>query len=167
MEEWFDVVDANDAVVGRALRSEVHAKSLLHRSIHVLVFNAAGEIFLQKRSMTKDQCPGMWGTSCAGHLDSGEDYDHAAAREFGEELGVVPPPLKRLFKIAPSRATGWEHVWVYTCSMEGPFILSVEEIERGEWRRPEGLAEFMKARPKEYTVSLRTVWDAYLAQVTQ
>ena len=100
-------------------------------------------------------------------MDSGEDYDHAAAREFGEELGVVPPPLKRLFKIAPSRATGWEHVWVYTCSMEGPFILSVEEIERGEWRRPEGLAEFMKARPKEYTVSLRTVWDAYLAQVTQ
>jgi isopentenyl-diphosphate Delta-isomerase len=162
-EEWFDVVDKNDAVVGRELRSVVHEKNLLHRAVHVLVFNSKGEIFLQKRSMKKDQCPGMWGTSCAGHLDSGEDYDHAARREFKEELGIEPPPLARMAKIAPGRETGYEHVWIYTCNCEGPFELSEEEIECGEWRKTKGLAGFMQARPREYTSSLRTVWNAYLA----
>ena len=162
-DEWFDVVDENDKVVGRALRSEVHAKNFLHRAVHVLVFNARGEVFLQKRSMSKDQCPGMWGTSCAGHVDSGEDYDHAAHREFREELGIEVPQLKKLFKIAPSPETGYEHVWIYSCENDGPFELCAEEIERGEWRSPIGLAEHMKKRPIEYTASLRTVWDAYLA----
>ena len=166
MEEWFDVVDVNDAVVGHALRSEVHAKNLLHRAVHIFVFNANGEVFLQKRSMKKDQCPGMWGTSCAGHLDCGEDYDHAASREFGEELGIVPPPpLKRLFKMPPSRGTGYEHVWVYRCDCDGPFVLNADEIDGGEWVNPNGLAERMRVSPKLYAPSLRTVWDAYVAHL--
>ena len=37
-EEWFDVVNARDEVVGRATRREVHARGLLHRAVHVLVF---------------------------------------------------------------------------------------------------------------------------------
>lgn len=165
MEEWFDVVDENDAVIGRALRSEVHAHRLLHRAVHMLVFNRKGEIFLQKRSMQKDQCPGLWGTSSAGHVDSGEDYDHAAAREFGEELGVPAPRLKRLFKIKACRETGYEHLWVYSCRHDGPFVLNKEEIDRGEWLAPEELTRRIDADAgaKEYTPSLATVWNAYLA----
>jgi len=37
--EIFDVVDSEDKVVGQATPGEVHEKSLLHRSIHILVFN--------------------------------------------------------------------------------------------------------------------------------
>ncbi|KAB2645097.1 MAG: NUDIX domain-containing protein, partial [Verrucomicrobia bacterium] len=76
-EEWFDVVDESDRVISKALRKDVHAKRLLHRAIHVFVFNKAGEIFLQKRSLLKDMCPGLWDSSCSGHVDSGEDYDTA------------------------------------------------------------------------------------------
>lgn len=165
MEEWFDVVDENDVVTGRALRSEVHAKKLLHRAVHILAFNHKGEIFLQKRSMKKDQCAGMWGTSSAGHVDSGEEYDHAARREFREELGIEPPPLERLCKIAPCRETGYEHLWVYTCHTDGPFTLDPEEIDSGEWLAPEELASRLKADAshREYTPSLATVWNAYCA----
>ena len=46
-EEFFDVVNECDEVIGRAPRREVHARDLLHRAIHVLVFNARGEVFLQ------------------------------------------------------------------------------------------------------------------------
>src|ERR1041384_1701595 len=87
-EEWFDVVNVRDEVVGRALRREVHARGLWHRAIHVLVFNAAGQVFLQKRSMLKDLSPGLWDSSCSGHLDAGEDYDGAAVRELAEEIGA-------------------------------------------------------------------------------
>ena len=59
-EEIFDVVNERDEVVGRAPRSEVHAHGLLHRAVHVLIFNARGELFLQKRSKTKDREPSRW-----------------------------------------------------------------------------------------------------------
>jgi len=111
-EEWFDVVNARDEVVSRALRREVHAKGLWHRAVHVLVFNAAGEIFLQKRSMLKDLSPGLWDSSCSGHLDAGEDYDAAAARELAEEIGVrVDAPPTRWFRLNACEETGWEFVW--------------------------------------------------------
>src|SRR5580658_3200257 len=87
--EFFDVVDERDAVVGRASRREVHAHRLMHRAVHVLVFDDTGRVFLQKRSMKKDIAPGLWDSSCSGHVDSGESYDVAAVREFAEELGVA------------------------------------------------------------------------------
>jgi hypothetical protein len=53
--EIYDVVDKMDQVVGQATRREIHQKNLLHRSIHILVFNFQNEVFLQKRSMAKDE----------------------------------------------------------------------------------------------------------------
>ena len=79
-EEIFDIVDERDEVVGRRPRSEVHRLGLQHRAVHVLVFNARGELFLQKRSMQKDCFPGAWDSSAAGHLDSGESYDDFPGR---------------------------------------------------------------------------------------
>ena len=60
----------------------MHAKQLRHRAVHVLVFDEKGAVFLQKRSMGKDSCPGTWDSSCSGHLDAGEDYDAAAVRDI-------------------------------------------------------------------------------------
>jgi len=161
MEEIFDLVDQNDQVIGQAPRSQVHAQRLLHRAVHILVFNKAGDVFLQKRSMNKDQCPGMWGTSCAGHVDSGEDYEHAAKREFAEELGIQNATLDPLFKLPASRGTGYEFLWIYRCNHEGPFELNPDEIDSGQWRNPKGLTAIMDAHPKDYAPSLRTVWKAY------
>ena len=87
-EEIFDVVNEHDEVIDRKPRSEVHRLGLLHRAVHVLVFNARGETLLQKRSMSKDREPGKWDSSTSGHLDSGEDYDACAVRELREEIGL-------------------------------------------------------------------------------
>src|SRR5215472_14287436 len=98
-EEIFDVVDEHDHVIGSKPRNEVHRLGLMHRAVHVLVFNPQGEIFLQKRSMKKDRQPGVWDSSASGHVDSGDDYDSCAIRELNEELGFRPnTPLTRLFK---------------------------------------------------------------------
>ena len=56
-EDMFDVVDASDRVIRQERRSVVHKEGLMHRAIHVFVFNAAGQIYLQRRSMTKDSAP--------------------------------------------------------------------------------------------------------------
>ncbi|MDH5356922.1 MAG: NUDIX domain-containing protein, partial [Gammaproteobacteria bacterium] len=88
--ELLDVVDENDIVVGVKTRGEIHAKALMHRAVHILVFNSQGELFIQKRAMTKDENPGQWDSSSAGHVDSGETYLQCAIRELKEELGVDP-----------------------------------------------------------------------------
>src|SRR5436190_4374518 len=133
-EEIFDVVNERDEVVGRERRSEVHRTGLKHRAVHVLMFNSKGELFLQKRSMSKDTHPGVWDSSASGHLDSGEEYDACAVREVREELGYelkcVP---ERILKIDACKETGQEFVWIYRCQCEGPFQLHPEEIEDGKW----------------------------------
>src|SRR5208282_5531965 len=96
-DEIFDIVNDRDEVIGRMPRARVHREGLKHRAVHVLVFNGRGEIFLQKRSMTKDTFPGAWDSSASGHVDSGEDYDACAARELREEIGLaLAAPPRRL-----------------------------------------------------------------------
>ena len=160
-EEFFDVVDVNDAVIGRAARRDVHARGLWHRAVHVLVFDAAGRTFLQKRSMAKDMSPGCWDAACSGHLDSGEGYDVAAARELGEEIGVrvTTDELTRWLRVEACAQTGWEFLWVYRLRHEGPFVLHPDEIERGEWVLPKALTARMREKPEEFTPAFRLIWE--------
>ena len=88
MPELFDVVDDQDRVLRQEARADVHRQRLLHRAVHVLVFNPAGDVYLQRRSAAQDTYPLRWTTSCSGHVDAGEDYDTAVLRELGEELGL-------------------------------------------------------------------------------
>lgn len=158
MEEIFDVVDENDRVIGQRPRSEVHRLHLFHRATHVLVFNREGELFLQKRSMTKDSSPGLWDSSASGHLDRGESYDACARREFREELGVDPPPLERLFKVAASPETDYEFAWIYRCEYVGPMHLQSEEIDEGRWFSQQQIDAWLRERPRELTPTFRVIW---------
>lgn len=133
-QELLDVVDENDQVIAVKTRGEIHAKRLMHRAVHILVFNDKQQLFIQKRSMTKDENPGLWDTSAAGHVDSGEDYESCAIRELDEELGIqVKSSLQYLFQMSPELANGMEHAAVYRYDDEGPFQLQKEEIDEGNW----------------------------------
>lgn len=135
-EERFDVVDSADVVIGSATRREVHERRLLHRAVHIVVYNAAGEIFLQLRSPLKDRCPNCWDCSCSGHVDSGEDYETAALRELGEELGLKDRSLtmRPFAKLSARPETGEEFIQLYVLGpIEGPFDLNAEEISEGRF----------------------------------
>ena len=158
-EEIFDVVNEQDQVIGQRPRREVHWLGLMHRAVHVLVFNAAGQVFLQKRSLKKDRQPGLWDSSASGHLASGEDYDACAVRELREEIGLqLGGAPKRLFKLAACAETDQEHVWVYRCESEGPFRLDSDEIERGGWYAAEAVTRWMEERPQDFAGALLVIW---------
>jgi isopentenyl-diphosphate delta-isomerase type 1 len=158
-EDIFDIVNERDEVIGRAPRSEVHARGLLHRAVHVLVFNSRGEVFLQKRSMKKDRQPGVWDSSCSGHVDSGEDYDQTAVRELGEEIGLhLNAPPTRLFKLDACAETDAEFVWVYRCQNNGPFQLDPDEIETGDWFAPERVTRWIREKPGDFAPAFVLIW---------
>ncbi len=86
--EYFEIVNEQGEVIGKAPRSECHGNpALVHRAVHVLVFNKKGELLLQLRSKDKDIQPGKWDTSVGGHLGVGESYQQAALREFARNWG--------------------------------------------------------------------------------
>ena len=158
-EEWFDVVDGQDRVVGRRLREDVHRLGLAHRAVHVFVFNRFGQVFLQKRSRSKDTWPGAWDTSASGHVDSGEDYHTAARREIGEELGIHDPAaIEPLFKIDACAESGHEFFWVYRTRWNGRLELHSEEIESGEWLTTGEIEKRIQSAPGDHAGSFRLAW---------
>lgn len=134
MEEIFDIVDENDVVKGTAKRSEVHGNpDLIHRVVHILVFNSDKRLFLQKRSMQKDVQPGKWDTSVGGHVDSGESYEKAAVREMKEELGIDGVLLSFSHKYIHSNEIESEYVSTYTTEYNGKIHIDKEEIDDGRF----------------------------------
>ena len=160
--ELLAVVDAHDQVIDVMPRSEVHRLGLMHRSVHILVFNSARELFIQKRSMRKDSNPGLWDSSAAGHVDAGEDYLACAQRELGEELGLFRPrSLEALFRLPASPTTGMEHCTVYRCLYDGVMVLQEEEIERGLWITVGEMDRRVAAADSTLTPILQLIWRKF------
>jgi isopentenyldiphosphate isomerase len=130
--EIFDRVDEYDNVIGSAERSDFHGNpEMIHRVAHVLVFDSSGELFLQKRSLSKDVQPGKWDTSVGGHVDSGESYEQAAYREMREELGIEGVSLEFLYRYLHSNDYETEYVSTYRCFWNGAIDVDKHEIDEG------------------------------------
>ena len=155
--ETFAVVDEKDRVVGAAPRRQVHGNNLRHRAVHIFLFNCAGELLLQKRSQSKDQHPGLWDSSAAGHVGAGEAYEASASRELGEELGVTAR-LERMAKIPASAQTGQEFIWLYRAEHEGPFAPARGEIETVQFFPREVIARWLDERPADFAPGFVACW---------
>ena len=161
-DELLDVVDENDNVVAVKTRGEIHAGGLMHRAVHILLFNSDGKLFLQKRSLAKDEQPGKWDSSAAGHVDSGEGYADCARREIGEELGIVADqPLQELFKLPASTRTGNEHCVVYRYCFDGHLQLQADEIDDGQWIDSASMDRWVAEEESELTEAVRLIWKRY------
>lgn len=161
-QELLDVVDADNKVIDVMTRGEVHRRGLMHRSVHILLFSGAGHLFIQKRSMSKDSNPGLWDSSAAGHVDSGENYLSCAIRELGEELGIGETlSLEALFRLPASPATGMEHCTVYRCVYDGALVLQEEEIDEGAWISMKEMDRRVAEEDPTMTRILQLIWNRF------
>ncbi len=135
-EELFEIVDDEGSVIGVAPRSKCHGDpSLAHRSVHVFVRNREGDVYLQKRSHTKDIQPGKWDSSVGGHLAPGETYEQAAKRELAEDLDVSVPEvsLVSLHSYVWRTPIETEHVRTSELQFEGALHPNPVEIDEGRF----------------------------------
>jgi 16S rRNA (adenine1518-N6/adenine1519-N6)-dimethyltransferase len=159
-DERFPVVDENDRIQCYASRSEVHGNNLLHRAVHILIFNEAGDVYLQQRSRWKDRHPLKWDSSAAGHVTGEESYDETARRELKEELGVEIP-LEIILTLTASPRTGHEFISVYRGMVSRNLSPNKCEIEAGIFLPPPLIDGWISARPEDFAPGFLECWKAY------
>ncbi|MEU0854689.1 NUDIX domain-containing protein [Streptomyces griseofuscus] len=157
-DEILDVVDEHDRVVGQLPRGEVYRRGLRHRCVFIQARDAAGRLFVHRRTATKLVFPALYDPFVGGVVGAGESYDEAALREAEEELGVsgLPRPT-HLFTFLYDDGAGktwWSAVYEVRCELpvnpqveevQWHAFLSEAEVEArlGEWEWvPDGLAAY-------------------------
>lgn len=164
-QELFDVVNDSDRVIGQITRGEAHKNpNIIHRSVAIGIFNAHRELFLQKRSKTKDLEPGKWTISCSGHVSAGQYYLETAHRELLEELGIdlkVHPVEKMLCKY-PFEC---EMTYFYQSFNNGPFTLNRDEIDEGRFFRPGEIYNKLGEKTLDISLLLRKILPKFFPAI--
>ena len=146
-DEIIQIVDRDNRITGECPRSLMRAERLIHRACFVLVFNGRNELFVQKRTLTKDLYPGHWDIAAGGVVLAGESYEDSARRELAEELGISGVSLG--FRFDSYYEDPDNRVWgrIFTCTHDGPFSLQAEEIESGRFMSVAEALEVSRREP--------------------
>ena len=147
-EEWLDLVDENNVIVGQVTRKRALQEGLHHRAVYVWLCKENGEMLLQKRANSKRIGGGQWDISVAEHLLPGETYRDATQRGLLEELNIsdadlsntpfLEPHYRRL-SFPEAKAVESEFVASFVVSKWSDERLQVDPLEVAEvrWWRPE------------------------------
>ncbi|MGB5705726.1 MAG: NUDIX domain-containing protein [Arenicellales bacterium] len=160
-EEIVTIIDLADSVVDARPRREVKKQGFTYRVTYILVFNSSGQILVQKRTDTKDWCPGRFDLAAGGIIQFNESYELSARRELMEELGIEPP-LNSHFNlfyddlVAPIKNRNWGRV--FSCIHEGPFELQADEVASVEFM---SVSEALSLDIETVTPDTRQVLIAY------
>ena len=146
-DEIVTIVDRKNNVVGAIPRREMRARRLPHRATYVLVFNSRGELYVHKRTGTKDVFPGYYDAVTGGVVLAGESYREGAVRELGEELGIHGVPFTRLFDFyyEDKHIRVWGEA--FSCHYDGEVVLQKEEVESGGFLKIEEVLRLMESEP--------------------
>ena len=140
-DEIIQIVDRNNLELKVVPRRIMREQGLIHRASYILVFNEKQELFLQKRTATKDLYPSSWDVAAGGVVLAGESYEKSAERELAEELGVsgvsFTPLFDQYFEEENNRVWGR----IFSCVHNGPFQLQKEEVAYGHFMKVSDIFE--------------------------
>ena len=146
-EELVTIVDQENNEVGVVKRREMRAGRLTHRATYILVFNSKGELYVQKRTKTKDVFPGYYDVAAGGVVLAGETYEKGAKRELAEELGIRGTPLTPLFD--SYYEDDYIRLWgrAFSCIYDGKMMLQEEEVESGNFMNVDEVFRLAESEP--------------------
>ncbi|KAI9915648.1 hypothetical protein PsorP6_007094 [Peronosclerospora sorghi] len=169
-DSYVCIVDDKNNVLGKADRVVMRTFNLPHRATYIVIKNSrfgrrdcfttactvSGKYYVQRRTMSKDYCPGMLDPVSGGVVQYGESMDVSATREAEEEMGVKNTRLRYLTSFYYEDK--YTRVWggLFDCTFDGPLVLQEDEVDevlimtadeilkrRSEFT-PDGIAAFEK-----------------------
>lgn len=168
-EEKVVLVNEQDEAIGIEDKTSAHLLGALHRAFSVFIINAAGQLLMQKRALTKYHSRGLWSNTCCGHPRPGEAIEKAARRRLNEEMGF-DSDLSEVFDFI-YRANledglienEYDHVLVG--SFDGVPNPDPAEIAEWRWVDMTTLSVDLKEHPESYTYWFRISFDRFLRAV--
>ena len=160
--ELLDLVDENNHLTGEmAARSEVHARGLWHRTVHIFVFRRVGEnieLLVHLRSMEKDAYPGHWDNKFGGHIVSGGSVEGAVKSELKEEVGLSADDFRLVEGAWRKSMRNNEFQKMYFLEYDGDMSdLSMNdgEVEEVKWMALEDIRKAIEKGEEKWTSPLR------------
>lgn len=151
------LVDEHDNPVGYETKLRAHQDGgKLHRAFSVFIFNAAGEMLLQRRASGKYHFGGLWTNACCSHPRRGERTEDAARPRLRQEFGFEAE-LREIFTFIyratdpTSGLTEHEFDHVFVGHFDGTPRPNAGEIAEWKWVSAADLLADVRARPTEYT----------------
>ena len=151
MDEFLDLVNEEDQVIGRFERSKVYAAGLNNfRVVNAFLVNAKGQLWIPRRTAHKKLFPRHLDVSVGGHVSSGESYDEAFAREMQEEVGLALSEViyEKLGALNPHQhgVSAFMHVYKFFFDHVPPY--NQNDFTEYYWLYPHQLMERLKSVDK-------------------
>lgn len=152
------LVDAHDNEIGQMEKQAAHETGSLHRAFSVFVYNAAGELLLQRRAVDKYHSGGLWTNTCCSHPRPGEGNLEAAKRRLQEEMGIncaLAPAFSFLYRQVVGDLIEHELDHVFIGKFDGPANADAEEVAEWRYAPVSEILQDMAVHPDQYTVWFR------------
>ncbi len=130
------ILSADNVVIDAQPRSVMRRDNLRHSATGVLVRNPAGDIYVHRRTATKDVYPSHYDLMAGGVVAAGEDPYDAVVRELAEELGISGVDLVKLPEGDYADDNTTYHAYLYSCVWDGPIQHQPSEVAWGAWMSP-------------------------------
>ncbi len=152
MEDLIIEVNEENKVIGLRPRKDFYGGKIIHRGVHLMLFNSKNEIAIMKRSMNKRWYPGLYTFSVSGTVDD-ETNDECIKRETKEEIGM-DVPFKSLFTFKHSDDQDSAFATLYSAISDLEFTPDPQEISQVDWVTLDWLKNDMLNYPTKYTHSM-------------
>lgn len=156
------LLDDDARPIGTADKSVVHsAATPLHLAFSCYLVNAAGELLVTRRALTKQTWPGVWTNAFCGHPAPAETLENAVRRRAAYELSASLEGLELALPDFRYRATDAggivenEICPVFVGRMASGIAPEPSEVSDWAWVTPARLAEAVSLAPFAFSPWLR------------
>lgn len=147
MAEYWDLYDGAGRKAGEThVRGCAVPEGRFHKVVHIWIQNEKGELLMQKRSDTVDNCPGEWATT-GGSVQAGEEPLTTAVRELSEELGLTVSAEELQYCLMVRRPSAYCYVYVLFKDIPvETLVLQESEVSDAAWMTTETIEKMVAER---------------------